>query len=247
MRQFLRLSESLAAMAALSGCASIFGHAFAERAKPEVATPAQPAGNVELAAARQYMDAGMTAEAIDHFRAAQMDPNALPAASNGLGVAYARLGRYDLADRYFRIALALDPSNQRFAANMLRMQNDYALAQAPAADTQTLAQAAITAPADQLAVADRPGAIERVSRGEVHIRTALSEAAAPMALVASRDAPPEPVAVAGRPLAKDEPASVAASYPVRIDLSKRARSVGAKPVAAEYPQRVDLSKVVLVD
>jgi Flp pilus assembly protein TadD len=245
MSQFLRIPATVAALAALSGCASIFGHGFAERAAPEAAAPVQPAGNVELAAARQYMDAGMTAEAIDHFRAAQMDPDALPAASNGLGVAYARLGRFDLADRYFRIALALDPANQRFAANMLRMQNDYTLAQAHETETASLAQAPEPAATAQLAVADRPGAIERLSRGEVHIRTVVSEAAAPMAVVASRDALPAP-AIAKLAI-KDDAATGTASYPVRIDLAKGAKAKGGKSVAAEYPQRIELSKVVLVD
>jgi len=240
MSKFLRISAMLAATAALSGCASIFGHGFAERAAPTEAAPAQPAGNVELAAGRQDMDAGMTAEAIDHFRAAQMDPDVLPAASNGLGVAYARLGRFDLADRYFRMALALDPANQRYAANILRLQNDYALAQAREADKAELAQVQAPAPPAELAVAGRPGALERISRGEVHIRTAAVEAA-PTAVVASLDPPAAPAvdkAAIGSPTAK-----ASAIYPVRIDLSKHAGA--ARSTAGEYPQRIDLAKVAV--
>jgi tetratricopeptide (TPR) repeat protein len=245
MNRSLRIAAMLAATAALSGCASIFGHhSFADNASPEEAAPAQPDGNVELAAAKQAMDAGMTAEAIDHYRAAQMDPNALPAASNGLGVAYARLGRLDLADRYFRIAVALEPSNQRFAANMLRLQNGYALAQARQSDAPQLAAATAPAPAPAqlLAVTDRPGELERVSRGEVHIRTASIGAAAPIAVVASRDPAPVP---AVEKLAGGDGA--AAIYPVRIDLARPAPSKARKPIAAAYPQRIELAKVVVAD
>jgi len=241
MKRILRIAALLGATVALSGCASIFSHlGFAGRASPEAAMPAQPDANVELAAARQAMDAGMTAEAIDHYRAAQMDPNALPAASNGLGVAYARLGRLDLADRYFRIATALDPSDQRFAANMLRMQNEVALAQARQAETARLAAAAAAPP---LAVADRPGELERVSRGEVHIRTLAIQSAAPIAVVASRDAPAVP-AVAR--LTGDD-GGAAVSYPVRIGLALPAPSAGRKAAAAAYPQRIELAKVVVSD
>jgi tetratricopeptide (TPR) repeat protein len=242
MKQSLRISAMLAAAAALGGCASIFGHRdFAQNAAVEAPAPAGPDGNVELAAARRAMDAGMTAEAIDHFRAAQMDPEALPAASNGLGVAYARLGRLDLADRYFRIATALDPSNQRFAANMLRLQNDYTLARAPQVETTRLAEAVVPARAPQLAAAERPGELERVSRGEVHIRTAAVQAAAPIAVVAARDAVPVP---AVERLAGSETAT---GYPVRIDLSKSAPAAARKPIAAAYPQRIELAKVVVAN
>jgi tetratricopeptide (TPR) repeat protein len=246
MTRLLKVSATLLATVALSGCASIFGHGFADRGAAQSA-PALSVGTVELAAARRAMDAGMTAEAIDHFRAAQTDPQALPAASNGLGVAYARLGRFDLADRYFRMAMALEPANQRFAANMLRLQGDYALAQAQAAETIRLAEAAKPAEAAPVAVAaaERPGALERVSRGEVRIRTVAVAAAAPVAVVASRDALP---ARATGPLSSQSIRTRApAGYPVRIDLTKNASSAGGDLASVEYPQRVDLSKVVLVD
>ena len=245
MRSLFKVSVMLFATAALSGCASIFGHAFADRTAPEAA-PVQPAGgNVELAAARQAMDAGMTAEAIDHFRAAQMDPDALPAASNGLGVAYARLGRLDLADRYFRIAVALDPANERFAANMLRLQDAYALARASDTQTTQVTQATVAPAPEKLAVANEPGTIERISRGEVHVRSFAATAAAPIAVVASRDAVPAPAV--DKVEGKAETVAAPASYPVRIDLSSPTRAARGRPIAAAYPQRIDLAKVAVAD
>jgi tetratricopeptide (TPR) repeat protein len=243
----------LLASAALSGCASIFGHGVAERGPAPEAIVQPEVANAELTLARQAMDAGLTAEAIDHFRAAQMDPQALPAASNGLGVAYARLGRLDLADRNFRMALALEPANQRVAANMLRLQRDYALAQAQTAEAKQLAEARQAAQAQPtqavppaVAMAERPGELERVSRGEVFIRTARVAAAAPTAQVASRDSLPAPTAikVASRSVT---PRRANNSYPVRIDLAKRVSSAGGEAVAVQYPQRIDLAKVVLID
>src|SRR3546814_9961813 len=44
-------------------------------------------------------------------------------AYNGLGVAYAKLGRADLAERYFKMALSMDGTNPRFAANLDRFYN----------------------------------------------------------------------------------------------------------------------------
>jgi tetratricopeptide (TPR) repeat protein len=247
MTRLLRVSATLLVTVALSGCASIFGHGFADRSSSRAAPVQIDVGNIQLAAARQAMDAGMTAEAIDLFRAAQADPQTMPAASNGLGVAYARLGRFDLADRYFRMAMALDPANQRYAANMLRMQGDYALAQAREAEATRLAQAEkpVEAAPVEVAVAERPGALERVSRGEVHIRTAPVAASRPTAVVASRDA--LPMITTGKLAGKPAAAKVASGYPVRIDLSKHVSSAGGDPASVEYPQRVDLSKVVLVD
>src|SRR3546814_14347739 len=67
--------------------------------------------------------AGHPANAIQQFRLAALDPGSAAEAFNGLGVAYARLGRADLAERYFRMALSMDGANPRFAANLERFYN----------------------------------------------------------------------------------------------------------------------------
>jgi hypothetical protein len=96
-----------------------------------------------------------------------------------------------------------------------------------------------------LAAADRPGALERVSRGEVRIRTVPVAAAAPVAVVASRDA--LPARTTGQLSGQSIRTRAPAGYPVRIDLTKNVSSAGGDLASVEYPQRVDLSKVVLVD
>src|SRR3546814_13341744 len=67
--------------------------------------------------------AGHPANAIQQFRLAALDPGSAAEAFNGLGVAYAKLGRADLAERYFKMALSMDGTNPRFAANLDRFYN----------------------------------------------------------------------------------------------------------------------------
>ena len=50
---------------------------------------------------------GRTLEAIDAFMIAKSFPEQAPAAFNGLAVAYSRLGRTDLTERFFQTAIAL--------------------------------------------------------------------------------------------------------------------------------------------
>lgn len=61
------------------------------------------------------------AAAIVAFREASVDPNQRPAAFNGLGVAYAGIGREDLAETYFRRAISLDPTNPKYNENLARL------------------------------------------------------------------------------------------------------------------------------
>src|SRR3546814_7754482 len=79
---------------------------------------------------------------------AALNPDAAPEAYNGLGVAYARLGRADLAERYFKMALSMEGTNPRFAANLERFYNSplanssRALAMRAKEDEETVARVA---------------------------------------------------------------------------------------------------------
>lgn len=67
---------------------------------------------------RAHLDAGLNALAIESFRAEiRVNPESADA-YNGLAVAYGRIGRDDLAKRYFETALAKDPSNIRAQTNL---------------------------------------------------------------------------------------------------------------------------------
>lgn len=197
MNRILRISAILVATVSLSGCQAIGSFwakltSQAPRETVETSTALAAAENMDLSAGRELLGRGMYAAAITSFRNARSDPAAFAEANNGMGVAYAKLGRLDLAERYFQVALTLDPSNERFAANMLRLQRDYALAKNKQHEAELLAQAeaAKQAAAEKLAQADETGNIERVSRGEVRITTLASPMAAPIATVAARDAIP---------------------------------------------------------
>lgn len=72
---------------------------------------------------RAALDAGLNAEAIAAFSEARLEPELLASSLNGMAVAYARLGRPDLAERYFTQAVAAAPEDARFMANLARLQD----------------------------------------------------------------------------------------------------------------------------
>lgn len=70
---------------------------------------------------RAQLDAGLDALAIESFRTEiRFNPDNVDA-YNGLAVAYGRIGRNDLAQRYFEIALSKDPMNVKVQANLAKL------------------------------------------------------------------------------------------------------------------------------
>ncbi len=142
----------------LSGCQSlpVIGHWFGgpknvtERPAPALA------GAQVLEEGRAQLRSGQISAAIASFRMARMDPAVAADANNGLGVAYIRLGRMDLADRYFRTALNLEPENERFAANLLRLRHDIMLAHRARVEAQQLAVAERASSDETTATASSP-------------------------------------------------------------------------------------------
>lgn len=118
MRKSLKVLSLLAlAVPALAGCSNPFA-----RASQAAARYVPPSGNADLAMGRQALVDGQYGTAIAALRFARLDPACSAEAANALGVAYARIGRGDLAERYFREALALAPADRRFAANLARFE-----------------------------------------------------------------------------------------------------------------------------
>lgn len=114
------LALVLAASAALAGCTSPMGRiALREGHRVDPALLAVPA-NPDLVSGKQALSAGNYGAAIAALRLARLDPASAAEATNGLGVAYAGIGRADLAERYFRQAVAMAPDDRRFAANLAR-------------------------------------------------------------------------------------------------------------------------------
>ena len=75
-----------------------------------------------LEAGRTHLAHGRVTAAIDAFRQARVHRDYAADAANGLAVAYARIGRDDLAERYFREAISLAPENEKFARNLARLE-----------------------------------------------------------------------------------------------------------------------------
>ena len=173
MKTTRTIALAVVAGVSLSGCQMLFGQRTAkvDSANGTELAGSEIAGNPALEQGKQLLRAGRTAQAIELLRVAQRDPSSMADASNTLGVAYAKLGRHDLADRYFRMAMAMEPGDTRYAANMLRLQRDHRLALRRNEEAEQLALRA----AEEKRMAEvqlaKPGQIERISRGEVTIQT----------------------------------------------------------------------------
>jgi hypothetical protein len=146
----MQMQDSLK-QCAFASCMSVMvcGCAVQQNATPEyrISTSASAAidGASMLQRGRAQLDAGLEALAIESFRAEiRVNPDNADA-YNGLAVAYGRIGRNDLAQRYFETALATDPSNAKAQTNLARLNGG-------------------TAPLTQLAVLEEiPVKIEPVS------------------------------------------------------------------------------------
>ncbi|WP_271439467.1 tetratricopeptide repeat protein [Pontixanthobacter luteolus] len=113
-----KLIACIAIASSLSGCQSFLSSLnFGERGQAQ-ARQSGIFGEIELAEGRKALSAGNVTTAIDQFRLAAINDATRGDALNGLGVAYAKLGRGDLAERYFMQALEWQPSNPRYLANL---------------------------------------------------------------------------------------------------------------------------------
>jgi|GEM_PF-939749 len=175
----IRIATCAAVAMSLSGCQGIWNTLGFGSPKGEIrrADASQPLfGSEELEQGRMALKGGHLARAIQQFRLAAMDQKSAPESFNGLGVAYAKLGRADLAERYFKMALSLDSSNQKFAANLDRFYNSalgnsaMALAMREREAQATLAKVADAAAAQGLLAQAEPATSER--RGAVTLERA---------------------------------------------------------------------------
>ena len=185
----IRLSFVAAAAFALSGCGmmqSVFGGPHSART-PEyrVATTVDPEVSIVLATdeGRRHLDRGETGLAIEAFRRALSAGPPTAPALNGMGVAFARLGRHELAYRYFSQAAMLDPANERYAANLMRLTGSPAFAmryngELASAVINSAATESVAEVASATALTDAPPPrLTRVSASEYEVRTVAPSAA----------------------------------------------------------------------
>ncbi len=120
----------------LSGCSLFRGHesaALNANIHAQQAT-AEAIAEIELEVGRKNLAEGNLATAARYLASARSSPLTRADATNALGVVYVRLGRLDVAQRYFREALEVEPANARFATNLARVEGDVSFARARALD-----------------------------------------------------------------------------------------------------------------
>ena len=112
---------------ALTGCQALFGSSsMASSRAPEVDLASVDMSDyftARLEAGRIHLAQGRPAAAVTAFRQASYDAAHAGPAYNGMGVAYAQMGREDLALRYFEMAVVADPVDERFARNLARLED----------------------------------------------------------------------------------------------------------------------------
>ncbi|MFM5885207.1 MAG: tetratricopeptide repeat protein [Novosphingobium sp.] len=172
-----------AAALTLPGCSALFG---TNKLASQTASPSEHAAQAAPAAVAAFTDAGRaaldkgsTGLAIEAFRRAVTSGEAPAPAFNGLGVAYARVGRFDLAQRYFERAAQIDPANGRYQANLARLMRSPLFARRHEADeTRALmAQAEQQQAAARTRQAAAPGQLQRLGANQFFIQTAAPAAA----------------------------------------------------------------------
>lgn len=222
---------------ALPGCSSIFGHRLFARAAPK-AEIAQPPVAVAVADAatqlgRQHLDGGRDGQAIEAFQVAYANGEPNAPIFNGLGVAFSRLGRYELAQQYFTRAIAIAPQDQRFQANLARLMRSPAFALRHEGDMIAAASAAaaaapvVRAEVQQAAAAPRtPGRLHRDGRNQFSIQTVEPLAAPVRTAAVSVNRRFKPLVRMQLP-ATDAAAEAPAQDEVR---APQPRTIGFKPV-----------------
>lgn len=114
----------------LGGCQVIRTPGLGRAAQDQVQRQTAATARTETEQGRWHLEEQRNGLAIEAFNRALAFGEAPGPALNGLGVAFARLGRADLAYRFFSQAMRADPGNPEFARNLtiLSRSNGFTLA-----------------------------------------------------------------------------------------------------------------------
>jgi hypothetical protein len=230
MNKMLTGPALILALMATSGCQS-FPFNFGLRDPAPAAQPDMSSYFAQrIEDGRRHLAANRPAAAINAFRQASYHPDQAGAAYNGMAIAYDRMGRHDLAERFFAQALQADPDDARFARNAARFEAtmlarrgadeavELAAAPSPASDDAPAEVAFVQAAAalDAQAAPAPEGRMQRVSAQEVRIASRDDWTTR----VASHDsARPAVLHIGPRPDDAPVLADAAPEYPVRIALA----------------------------
>lgn len=175
-------ASAIAMLVSLGGC-QFFGklNLAGNGSQQQKAGKAQRAAPTMLAEGREHLRSNRTGQAIESFNLALAMGEDPAAAYNGLGVAYAKMGRNDLAYRFFKKANTSDPDNPVYAANLIRLVDSPAFAlnqidRAPAAASAPMVERPVTASASA-AAPRQPGKLYREGRGQISLVTRPDQAA----------------------------------------------------------------------
>jgi tetratricopeptide (TPR) repeat protein len=235
---------ALAVVMPLSGCQSfINAFNFGDHTRST-----QPLfGQADLEEGRRLLADGQYGNAIPALQRAALNRQTAPDAANALGVAYARIGRGDLAERYFRAAVTLSPQDAKFAANLERFY-----ASDLAQDMRTLhaqkeeARKAYTEFAQsESGISEKPVNEERLVTSGGERRKITLERGMATARIALDGAEPQKARVRVRTAeAGDAPVAQTTSVRVRVSGQPVRPRVSARPTevriqsSANYPMRV---------
>ena len=164
-------------LAALSGC-QLLGNLHLTRSSQDRATVAEVAitSGTAVQDGRDHLRGGRPGLAIEAFNRALASGQDPAASYNGLGVAYARLGRTDLAFRFFKKAALSEPDNAAYSRNLTRLIDSpqFALAmmsQAAPVAAPASAMASPALPAAQARNARIPGRLQRDGNHQFSLTT----------------------------------------------------------------------------
>lgn len=175
MPRYYTMALALGASAMLGGCASMSSFFSFRWVKHEPRMARAHAAPAFLALGKQELDNGAYGSAIESFRLALATGENQAEALNGIGVAYAQLGRADVAETLFLQAQRRDPDNPRFARNLasLRLSHELPMPQMAALAPEALPVVAAPAAPAPASGPEAPQVerMQRLASGEIALRT----------------------------------------------------------------------------
>lgn len=248
MKVFAKFVVCSSALIMLSGCQSVLAKiGLGGNRSVDSSAMASASDGTRLELGLAALRTGSPGNAIYHFERAVLDPVNAPDAYNGMGVAYAQLGRADLAERFFNVAIMMKPSDARFSRNLERLyQADEAktaqLAATKEQKASKIAEAATRAAQDQGLLA-KPS-VDFVRQGAITLdrrKTPLSRAANGEILIggasvaASNPASVEVAARTQRDQAQSDEVKVETRGPQKVDKAEKTEvSMISGPIAANF-------------
>lgn len=237
MKNVRMMIAVVSAALCLAGCASMSGAKHASRASADNLDMAEIYHDYaveQLELGRNQLRAGAHGLALDALRRAARDPATAVPALNAMGVAYAKLGRTDVASRYFNLALAREPANATAAANLARLQLD--MRSAPQ-DVATTKPASSDRSGQDLASQAAAPEVARMIKPAYGAKVIAESGAAQLQRVSAHE-----VRIGSRQGANSRyaqaSAAVKSGYPVKMVIGSRDGRPAKEVAQASYPVRV---------